>query len=192
MKQELTNEEIAKVFAMYWDGNTNPCKNCTSCLVLTPDGERQLIGFAFNKIYVRTWPENISPCSAYFTYDKNDCKLLLTPLSKITDEHAIEVCQIVSHASVYTYSVLRGLNFVQVVGEDQEGDSYGGTFYIFFDGTITWDWYNKDNQSGYEIKIFMAYQYLISQGYAVPLWFGIDHPNNGLTALELGIAVEKN
>lgn len=36
-----------------------------------------------------------------------------------------------------------------------------------------------------------AYQYLISKSYAVPLFFGIDHPCNGKTAIECGIAIIK-
>ena len=35
------------------------------------------------------------------------------------------------------------------------------------------------------------FQYLTSKGYAVPLWFGIDHWANGKTAIELGLAIEK-
>ena len=33
-------------------------------------------------------------------------------------------------------------------------------------------------------------QYLISEGYAVPLYIDINHPGNGQTAIDLGIAVE--
>lgn len=35
------------------------------------------------------------------------------------------------------------------------------------------------------------YQHLIKKGYAVPLWFDIDHWANGMTAIELGIAFDK-
>jgi hypothetical protein len=35
------------------------------------------------------------------------------------------------------------------------------------------------------------FQYLISKGYAVPLWFGIDYWANGKTAIELNIAIQK-
>lgn len=35
------------------------------------------------------------------------------------------------------------------------------------------------------------FQYLISKGYAVPLWFGINHWANSKNAIELGIAISK-
>jgi hypothetical protein len=34
------------------------------------------------------------------------------------------------------------------------------------------------------------YQYLIQQGYAVPLFYGVGHPMNGKTAIELGLALD--
>lgn len=38
--------------------------------------------------------------------------------------------------------------------------------------------------------LWEAFQYLIKYGYAVPLYFGPDHPCNGKTAIELGIAID--
>lgn len=45
-------------------------------------------------------------------------------------------------------------------------------------------------QSSNPLTIY-AYQYLIFKGYAVPLWFGVNHWANGKTAIELGIAIDK-
>lgn len=39
--------------------------------------------------------------------------------------------------------------------------------------------------------VLYVHQYLISIGIAVPLWFGIDHPLNGKTAIEAGIAIQQ-
>lgn len=96
-----------------------------------------------------------------------DCKLLLTPLSAITDEHAVEVAKIVGC----------------IDKECPESDfKYWGDYIkarLIMKGVD--DFYHS-------VKIF---QYLISKGYAVPLFFGVDHQDNGKTAIECGIAIIK-
>lgn len=117
----------------------------------------------------------------------------LFPISKITDDHAIDICQMVSHAKVDRYSVLRAdhFNYVEVVGEDKQGDCYGGEFRIHFDGDITWEWYNKEKEDGYEKKISLAYQQLALWGYAIPLQVWTDHEANGMTAIQMKLAKER-
>jgi hypothetical protein len=41
------------------------------------------------------------------------------------------------------------------------------------------------------LNLWESFNQLILYGYAVPLWFGIGHWANGLTAIELGIAIDK-
>lgn len=88
--------------------------------------------------------------------------LLLTPISSITDEHAIEFYSL---NAAYPTNDLDDIIKIETVKE----------WLIANESPICWD----------------AYQYLISKGYAVPLWFGVGHWANGKTAIELGIAIEK-
>jgi len=46
--------------------------------------------------------------------------------------------------------------------------------------------YGKNRDVSFEI-----YQYLVQQGYAVPLFFGLNNCANRKTAIELGIAIDK-
>lgn len=105
-------------------------------------------------------------------YSENDWgnpefwKLLLTPLDKISDEDAIEVAKVAEY-----YSEMQHLWDAADTGRDIVRDLFG-------------------NDIWFKNKIFI-YQYLISKGYDVPLWFGIDHWANGKTAIELNIAIPK-
>lgn len=148
MENKLTNEEIFYIFAVHYGTK-----------VLTTDGERQVIGLAFDRVYVKTHPPAISPSTAYFTYTYSEAKLLLTPLDKITDEHAITVAKIMG---------------ISDVREDVAPFIKKGVI-----ETI------KKGSGGYKIYLF-----LISEGYAVPLFFGLNHWANGKTAIELKIAIE--
>jgi hypothetical protein len=105
--------------------------------------------------------------------DANYYKLLLTPLEKISDEHAVEVADFVFTKSVKENERLRiGKNFIDYTYLDRGLSHYDSEELNEFDTN-----HNR-----------MIFQYLISKGYAVPLWFGIDHWANGKTAIQLGIA----
>lgn len=150
---KLTNEEIARVYRMYM-----PCE-------IADNGKRyELDGILKNENGL-----------TFFTVDKNmglverreqyhDFKLLLTPLSKISDEDAIEVAKFhYGRDTTWRRETLieDGKRFVK---------------------DISW------LTASVAIEVF---QYLISKGYAVPLFFGVGHWANGKTAIELGIAIEK-
>ena len=53
--------------------------------------------------------------------------------------------------------------------------------------------YNMDEGITNEIDMHPSQiiQYLISKGYSVPLWFGIDHPLNSKTPNQLGYSKDK-
>lgn len=87
-------------------------------------------------------------------------KLLLTPLSEITDEDAIEVGDLLGFT---THKNEMGKWFVR-------------------DGFV-------HRTDAHPMRYINIHQFLISRGYSVPLFFGIDHWANGLTAIELGIAI---
>lgn len=125
-------------------------------------------------------------CTSSVEFNIDDYKLLLTPLSAITDEDAIEVefCP-PSNFSKYQKEILEikrypdGFNidwrYVDTIADlnNDDGWSYIGNKTYFHNLT----WQQRD--------------YLISKGYAVPLFIAPNHPNNGKTAIELGIAIDK-
>ncbi|MES2620205.1 MAG: hypothetical protein V4615_05065 [Bacteroidota bacterium] len=139
---KLTNEQIARVFGMYLG-----CEMVHGRF----HGHMEVIkGTGQFRATCSDWWEDVSD---------NKYKLVLIPLSSITDEDAIEVAKI--HGS-YSFD--------------------GRTFKV----RGFKDWLN----SGGNIRYNM-YQYLIQQGYAVPLFIAPNHPANGKTAIELGLAIEK-
>ena len=143
---KLTNEEVAKVFLMYY------FSECTT--VQHPPFEKGTVNIGA-----------IPTDADYF-------KLLLTPLAKIGDEDAIEV------AKVYTGNI-RGRSRADKYELIRAGKE---TVNLIIEGTV-----------GFvcSIDVCFAYQYLISKGYAVPLFFAPNHWANGKTAIELNIAIDK-
>lgn len=135
---KLTNKEIAKVFALYFDAE-----------VSTEGWDHALV--MANWYTQRTHGRDRAE---YF----NTKKLFLTPLDQISDEDAIEVAKIMN--------------------SENNSSAAGLAKYV-----RSWIYKYREND--------MVFQYLISEGYAVPLWFGIDHWANGQTAIELGIAIKK-
>lgn len=140
---KLTNEEIAKVFAMY-------------------QGQKVLC-FPSDDMISHWLPPTILNWDviAGTHYSVTNTILCLTPLAKITDEHAIEVWKVEGNHDNIPHPIAHVHTFLNV-----------------------WE----------QSRLNMPYnvcQYLISKGYAVPLWFGIDHPANGKTAIELEIAIDK-
>lgn len=150
MNNKLTNEEIARVFAVYYGQSVAASKN--------EDGKANGKGA----------PVHNALALCVFGNDVSNYVLLLTPLDKITDEDAIEVANICHNYLAKRIQGKTGYSFLAC------NDS------VINCGVI----YHKLNSA--------AFQYLISKGYAVPLWFGIDHWANGKTAIELGIAIDKD
>lgn len=140
---QLSKEEIAKVFAMYYGCEYQICINIKGKQVKEP------IDYGVIKDIEQ---------DLYLGLENDDKeKILLTPLSSITDEHAGDLW------SIQGYEKFNNEHTVKTVGR-----------------------WLEDNNIGYD-----QYQFLISKGYAVPLWFGIDHWANGKTAIDLGIAIDK-
>lgn len=106
----------------------------------------------------------------------NNSYLELTPLSMISDEDSIEVANILSFCRHVKYwDVLNMMNrndlqWVQVIGTASKKDDsvVGGNIFIHKSGRIEWDWDDKNEFSDYELRIYSAYQYLLSKGYALP------------------------
>lgn len=158
--QQLTNEEIARVFAMYLGCKVQDNYN---------DKIGKLIGIDLKKgLEVE---HNIEWSLMQF-----ECKLHLTPLASITDEHCIEIAKFVHTTNIEINELIQiGMDYIN---------------YNFLNITLNSIRSNKLNEFHMQQDI-MIFQYLISKEYAVPLWFGVNHWANGLTAIELGIAVDK-
>lgn len=153
--QQLTQEEIARVFFMHY-----------GCEYRFED---------LSHIY------KIGECNTFklaWEQDFNNCKLLLTPLYRISDEDAIEVAKIMEDGVPYkSYSVER-------TAKDNTAVWFAHwCVRIYHDGRI------KGSQALQYIDS-RPFQYLISKGYAVPLFFAPNHWANGKTAIELGIAID--
>jgi hypothetical protein len=100
-----------------------------------------------------------------FTHIDEYCQslqLLLKPLSAITDEDAIEA------GSLHDRYLKIDLNL---------------NHFISLIKSRVRSWAKSDYQ---------VFQYLIQQGYAVPLFIAPGHPDNGKDAIQLGIAIDIN
>lgn len=142
MEQQLTNKEIARVFAMYI--------GCDAHFYYTnPQAIRKMTLHRMHQMFKHQY--------------NPDVKLLLTPISKITDEHAIELCFL--NGDPYAKQRTNKKQLIEYIKNNID--------YIV-------------NQNS---KVF---QYLIQQGYTVPLFISLNHPCNGKDAIELAIAIDRN
>lgn len=135
------------------------------------------VRWQLHNVYVDEWyaPNNKKSdgIAWWLDYDAKRIRPELLSLKNISDEHAIEVAKIL------------GVEYAkEPFGSDKHFDKEG---LIQFVQEIFTNAY-CDAVACNAIKLF---QYLQSLGYDVPLYFGLDNPNNGKTAIELGIAIEK-
>lgn len=161
---QLTNQEIAKVFAMYLG-----CDVKVNAAHFTANNNSKNI-----KGKTILSPSIIADCHER-TFQYSDFKLLLTPLSKIADEDAVHVAKMI------------GASY------RNDNDDVNWNAYFTKKSFVNYLISNlKNDEDMYYAKgIIYVYQYLISRSYDVQLWLGIDHPANGKTAIELGIAIDK-
>lgn len=170
----LTTEQIARVFAMYYGQR----------YISDPNGEE---------------PQNFPvigetlTCFEYYPNSKCGDVLLLRPLSSITDEDALEVAKIIAqrppHYGLHDADITRNGTVVDVVFLDKSHEVIS----IGLNGdNLLYVWESDGTRSILErVKGQpMAYQYLTQQGYAVPLFIAPGHPDNGKTAIELGLAID--
>lgn len=162
MKEQLSNEEIAKVFAMY-----------LGCIIQHEDDQyAELIG--------------VVNVDAHFIHEKTGSygykdvrftgKLLLKSLSEISDEDTIEAFKLQYPAFVDCETII--VNEFDII-------------YLIPKRTLPTGkekYYDRIMFNVFGLH-FSAMQFLISKGYAVPLFFAPNHWANGKTAIELGIAI---
>jgi len=103
------------------------------------------------------------------TFD--DWKLLLSRLEDITDEDADYIHRILGITE-------NEAGYNTSVADVKKGIIENGLFALHL-----FDFYGG---------ITEVFQWLLKKGYAVPLFFGLAHWANGKTAIELGIAIDKN
>lgn len=157
---QLTNEETAKVFAMYLNDTAK---------VNTKDGAMHLVS-------VDIFHETVDVCESYDSVEPHyeniqDVKLLLRRLPSVSDEDKKEFIAI----------TLPGDKIRNIVATAET---------LSFERKLTYQY--SAGQYFWNTLFYHQYEYLKSKGYAVPLWFGIDHWANGKNAFELNIAIEKN
>lgn len=177
MEQKLVNEEKARIFAMYIGQNVRTESDRKAEKKLN-----QLTGVTNGRAELT---KSNFPYTQEVDFSK--VKLLLIPLQDITDEDAVQVMQL-----EYTH-VLNGYETLKIERNDK------GRI------TINFRWKHLDSKrnldDGYSYSSWATnfstiskeeFQYLIQKGYAVPLFFGVNHWTNGKTAIDLGIAINKN
>lgn len=111
-------------------------------------------------------------------YDIGTTRLLLTPLSKISYEDAIEVARLLNGNQNKAYHVQR---------ENNRTDVWFGyeCVHIYNDSTILY------RQQGTEFIDIHVYRFLQSKGYDIPVFIEPNHHANNLTLIELGLAIDK-
>lgn len=167
MENKLTNEEIAKVFVMY-----------LGCDVLVKGGSfeylkgerpERLLG-VINDYTHQFFTAATEGLRNNFYFKDGEYKLLLAPLSKISDEHAVEVAKI-------EYAHLKNCTNERITFLANGFEFHSGNFQTYYFS------YNRHGS--------FSSQYLILKSYAVPLFFAPIHWANGKTAIELNLAIEK-
>ncbi len=177
MDNKLTNEEAQKIFSLYGIGT--PVKFDNKDWVIN----------ALGKKYCTL--ENGAKTGVYYT----ECKLLLTPLEKISDEDAIEVARILIDEYVEVIDRIEDDKFLL------KSSKLDYVLAFEIDGEISVSQRKKKSNFSMPLieaechlcnmHVFHAYQYLISKGYDVPQFISIGHKLNGKTCTQLGLAIEK-
>jgi len=172
---KLTNEEIARVLNLYTDCNTDFSIGfgkfnigTLKCCYTSAKGllEIKIItDIKYDLTHIATGHDDIL----------ERARLRLTPLPSIADEHAIQL--------VCMYGDITKERLINFVIQQNT------TLYNLVEPTFDLKSYTIPNTVNPFIH-HSAYQYLISKGYAVPLFLGIDHWANGKNAIELGIAID--
>lgn len=166
--QQLTNEEIARVFSLYFG---------------LPKSIRNI-----------RWNSSI-PSMESFIPNNNAIKdwcLLLTPLSAITDKHAVELVEIIKGEKILEKTkVIVEESIIKIYWSEILHESHKDYGYRYT-ATIYADLFTRTKNYGSSVKMdYEAYQHLIQQGYSVPIFISLNHPLNGKTPIELGIAIDK-
>jgi hypothetical protein len=188
-EQKLTNEELSKVFSMYF-----------GCEVVTNAGW-SAGGYSAKYRDISLSNIEMLVINARHFFDEPEesperkVQISLRHLSNITDEDAIEVAELINNEKydkAETFKVIRDDGIVTIYSSEVIHKDLPGFGFRYTTKIYTGDCFvvNKKPHSPVTEMPFFAYQYLIQKGYDVPLFFGIDHWANGKTSIELGIGVD--
>lgn len=195
MKQELTTEQKARVYAQHIgceiitstesepneEGETIPAGSI---------GKLSLVNIGNLDIRCSDDSENWNlgvdfPFCSYADWISSGLfKLLLRPIHSILDVHAAQVAKIINEPiGNYLTSVSRDTQDIRI-----ETSLDVVCIIRFRDCKITF------NSRGYipppSMRYAAAYDYLRQMGYAVPSFIAPGHPCNGMTAIEMGLAID--
>lgn len=165
---KLTNEEIAKVFGMYLGSEIEPLK--------VNDG-----GFCRTDTCL-----TISNINLVLSHS---LKLKLSLFEDISDYHLIEFIKLLDERTFDEYTIKRN-QFNEPMIRVHAADEHTA-----FDFSINEDFSVRYCRCGTYSNFpvtYEAFMYLVSNKYAVPLFFEPNHWANGKTAIDLGIALKIN
>lgn len=174
---KLTNEEIARIFLLYWQ---QPFVYDGSFSI-----QRVVAGIT------KGWniiDDNEPAGSSSYRVDK--CKLILTTLEDMSDENALDICKA---AAPGCFGIYRIDKWRVVDRNDNDG------CYIKIGRNLTKEHFtinkrtgevvfNDDDTRDIQDSYYTEYFRL---GISVPITISAGHPYNGKTPIQLGIAIKK-
>jgi hypothetical protein len=174
-KMKISNETIAKVFAPYLFQNLE-------CVIKTGDHWQQR-----SYLYEVNSSEVIVSGKS-FPFSRpvrfNECKLILKPLSAISDEDAIEVAKLLNDKCKH-FSLVRENPLTRVYVKRTESDNDGAI--VEFNRNHFWYEYDGNTIPVHSDVHLHCYQFLQSRGYDLPMW-----QLGGKTLHEAGLAIYEN
>lgn len=158
---ELTNNIKAKVFVQYLG---------REFVHYTDNGRETFVGTVtgvdvFTTAALQCGLKTFSLCA--------DIKLILKPLSQITDEHAVEVAKMMGYDNFTEIVRDKNGNFLFVCGNTSGKKvifAVGPSINLLENNTLWWDDNDgSDGHPGNDGEVSLAcYQYLQNQGYDIP------------------------
>lgn len=144
---------------------------------------------------------------SYLLFKEGKAKLMLTPLSKLTDEDGLEIAKIICGQQYIDIEKIR-VNFQPTLKDNLQVttikfDAYqvarfkGETPLQHIVSITNWGVINHyvgtqhAHELGNNCRSTFVFQFLVSKGYAMPMWFELGHWANGKTALELGLGLSE-
>lgn len=185
---KLTNEEKAKVLSMYTDcqtkggdiiqycGNTPDFKNP---VVYYPK-EATMLWCEWHQIVARTIPLAKISCEDAIEVAKIACG---TQYIDIEDVMFCNQPTVKEHHTIYQIK-FKAFEVIKHIDDKPK------EFMIYVNSWGTINMYVDGHLSNNRYDCFI-WQYLISKGYAVPIYFSPNHEANGKDAIQLGIAIDK-
>lgn len=176
MKQKLTREQKARIFARYWG-----C-GCKSSKYSQIGGDMSGIDNCMAGLHVLIDNNEGVPI--------DEAKLLLKPLSAITDEDLHSLCRIFGLESDSIKRYAGGLISAWKCTKYGSPHNPDGAMVTIYSEGIEWN--NGLEIDGVEVHLNRcdAIDYLRQNGYAVKEFVALDHPCNGMTPIQMGIAID--